>query len=67
MSTGDLAKELECGSSTIAYYKQLGLLVPKMHVGSTDVYNTKETIKLVEKIRSLRGKGIRLNEMKGLL
>ena len=67
ISLGELARELGINKSKLAYYQSIGLLFPIASFGKMGIFNKKSTLAIVKKIKELKDKGKKLNEIKKIL
>jgi len=66
ISLGELAIQLGINKSKLAYYFSLGLLKPIAKVGRMNIFDSKETLKMIKSIKSLKKTGKKLKEIKKL-
>ena len=66
-SLGEIALHLGINKSKLAYFFSVGLIEPIAKVGKMNLFEEKNTLKILAKIDDLKSKGKSLKEIKILL
>ncbi len=71
VSIGDIIRSKENSfdlqKSTLHYWAKLGLIEPMGTIGGMDIFVKKEIVERIKKIRNLKEKGLKLEEIKKVL
>jgi DNA-binding transcriptional MerR regulator len=67
VSLSELSLELKINKSKLAYFSQLGLILPIATVGGMKIFDTEKTKNTLKKITELKKKGKKLSEIKEIL
>ena len=67
VSLSELSLELKVNKSKLAYFSQLGLILPVATVGGMKIFDTEKTKDTLKKIAELKRRGKSLSEIKGIL
>ena len=63
ISLGELAKELKINKSTLAYYSQLGVIIPITTIGRMQLFNKNKILKRLKEVKAEQKKGKTLKEI----
>ncbi len=67
VTLADLAQELGVNKSQLNYWSMEGLLKPQMTVAATWLYDRKEVLKKITKIKKLQEQGLKIKEIKRII
>lgn len=64
ISLAELGLEMTIPKSRLAFYKKIGLISPTAKISNMDLYNYKDIVEKINKIKELQEKGLSLDEIK---